>query len=112
MSTPATVLSLLFLASTPEPLPPRPASEQMSGAPPITGTGDTPPPPREVRIKPGQGLLLVFDTPIQREGLAIDARESFRQVTLSEDGLLLTLMPSTKFPLGRRLRLTTPFPAQ
>ena len=109
MSTPATVLSLLFLASTPEPLPPRPASEQMSGAPRITVTVDTPRQPREVRIKPGQGLLLVFDTPIQREGLAIDARESFRQVTLSEDGLLLTLMPSSKLPLGRRLGLTTRF---
>ncbi|ATB28092.1 DUF2381 family protein [Melittangium boletus] len=109
MSAPVTVLALLFLASAPKPLPPRTGSDQLSGAPRLTVTADTQHQPQEVRISPGRGLMMTFDTPVQREGLVLEAKESFRQVILSDDGLLLTLMPSSNLPLGKRMKLAIRF---
>lgn len=85
------------------------ASWEMTGASRFTVTADTAHEVREVRIGPNLVTTLVFDTPVQREGIIVEERERFRQVSLSEDGLMLNLLPSGELPAGRRLTLTVRF---
>jgi uncharacterized protein (TIGR02268 family) len=86
-----------------------PSSQEMTGSPRFTVTADTLSESRQVRVSPGLGTLFVFDTPVQREGIILEQREHFRQVSLSEDGLLLTLLPLGELSMGTRLRLTVRF---
>ncbi|AKJ00662.1 Hypothetical protein AA314_02288 [Archangium gephyra] len=81
----------------------------MSGAPRFTVTADTAGETREVPISPNRTLAFVFDTPVQKGGVGVEEREGFRQVALSEDGLMLNLLPSDALKPGRRLRLTVRF---
>lgn len=87
----------------------RPLFEEMTGSPRFMVTADAPSESRQVRVSPGLGTLFVFDTPLQREGVILEQRERFRQVSLSEDGLLLTLLPLGELSMGTRLRLTVRF---
>lgn len=106
MPVPLTMLSWLLLTSTPQPAEARPdAGARSTGSRP-SGTTRS---PREIRISPGRGLMLIFDAPLDRERIVLEARESFRHVTLSTDGLLLTLLPSRELRMGRRLTLAIPF---
>ncbi|WP_375770836.1 DUF2381 family protein [Archangium gephyra] len=104
---PPTALLLLVAASA-QALA-RPFTEEMTGGPRFTVTADTASESRQVRISPGVGTLFVFDTPVQREGVFLEQRERFRQVSLSEDGHLLTLLPLGELSMGTRLRLTVRF---
>jgi uncharacterized protein (TIGR02268 family) len=106
---PTAALSLLLLSSAPVLAQPATTSWEMTGAPRFTVTADSALERREVRIRSGLGILFVFDTPVQRGGVVVEAREHFRQVSLSEDGLMLTLLPSGELPLGKRLTLTVRF---
>jgi len=83
--------------------------EEMTGSPRFTVTADAPSEARQVHISPGLGTLFLFDTPVQREGVILEQRERFRQASLSEDGLLLTLLPLGELSMGTRLRLTVRF---
>lgn len=101
--------ALLFLLAANAQALARPHSEEMTGSPHFTVTADAPSEARPVRVSPGLGTLFVFDTPVQREGVILEQRERFRQVSLSEDGLLLTLLPLGELSMGTRLRLTVRF---
>ena len=83
--------------------------EEMTVLPRIVVTAETPPREHEVRISSGRGLLLVFDAPVRREALLLQDRERFRQLSLSEDGLVLTLLPRADLPMGRRFGLSVRF---
>jgi uncharacterized protein (TIGR02268 family) len=86
-----------------------PAVEEMTGSPRFMVTADAASESRRVRISPGLGTLFVFDTPVQSEGVILEQRERFRQASLSEDGLLLTLLPLGELSMGTRLLLTVRF---
>ena len=81
----------------------------LSGAPRFTVTADTAGETREVPISPNRTLSFVFDTPVLKGGVVVEERVRFRQVALSEDGLMLNLLPSDELKPGRRLRLTVRF---
>ncbi|HYO66303.1 MAG TPA: DUF2381 family protein [Archangium sp.] len=101
---------LLFLhSSAPVLAQPLTPAWDMSGAPRFTVTADTAGETREVLISPNRTLAFVFDTPVQKAGAVVEERERFRQVALSEDGLMLNLLPSDELKPGRRLRLTVRF---
>jgi uncharacterized protein (TIGR02268 family) len=107
--SPSVALLLILQSSAPALAQPTTAPGELTGVPRFSVTADAPREVREVRIGPGLGTLFVFDTPVQREGVVVQERGHFRQVSLSEDGLLLTLLPSGELPLGRRLELTVRF---
>ncbi|WP_434382868.1 DUF2381 family protein [Melittangium boletus] len=109
MPVPLTMLSWLLLTSTPEPAEARPDAGAISTGSRASVTAGAPRAPREIRISPGRGLLLILDAPVARDRIVLEARESFRHVTLSADGLLLTLLPSRELRMGRRLTLTIHF---
>ncbi len=109
MPVPLAMLSWLLLTSTPEPVEARPDAGTSSTGSRSSGTTGASRSPREIRISPGRGLMLIFDAPLTRDGIVLEARESFRHVTLSADGLLLTLLPSRELRMGRRLTLTLQF---
>jgi uncharacterized protein (TIGR02268 family) len=87
----------------------RPLPEELTGSPRFMVTADAPSESRQVRVSQGLGTVFVFDTPVQRDGVILEQRERFRQVSLSEDGLLLTLLPLGELSMGTRLRLTVRF---
>ncbi|WNZ66119.1 DUF2381 family protein [Myxococcus sp. MxC21-1] len=62
-------------------------------------------PPPEVRISPGMGTLLLFDTPVARAEL--EGEKRFTRVQLAGD--TLTLMPSPSVEDSEELRLTVHF---
>ncbi|WAM25992.1 MULTISPECIES: DUF2381 family protein [Myxococcus] len=62
-------------------------------------------PPPEVRISPGMGTLLLFDTPVARAEL--EGEKQFTRVRLAGD--TLTLMPSASVEDSEELRLTVHF---
>ncbi|MFP2963574.1 DUF2381 family protein [Myxococcus sp. 1LA] len=62
-------------------------------------------PPPEVRVSPGMGTLLLFDTPVARAEL--EGEERFTRVRLAGD--TLTLMPSASVEDSEALRLTVHF---
>jgi uncharacterized protein (TIGR02268 family) len=101
--------ALLFLITASAQALAHPSSEELTGSPRFMVTADNPSQSRQVRVSPGLGTLFVFDTPVQREGIILEQREHFRQVSLSEDGLLLTLLPLGELSMGTRLRLTVRF---
>ena len=106
MPVPLAMLSWLLLTSTPELVEAQlDAGARSTGSRSSVTTG-APRSPREIRISPGRGLLLIFDAPLEQDGIVLEARESFRHVTLSADGLLLTLLPSRELRMGRRLTLS------
>jgi uncharacterized protein (TIGR02268 family) len=113
MYIPVPSITLLSLLCAISPTPGLAQSDidpwRMAGVPRFTVTADTPSPVSEVRISPGRGVLFVFDTAVRRDGIMLAERTLFRQISLSEDGLLLTLMPSGGLPLGKRLNLTVRF---
>ncbi len=100
---------LLLYSSAPVLAQPLTPAWDMSGAPRFTVTADTAGETREVFISPNRILAFVFDTPVQKGGAVVEEREGFRQVALSEDGLMLNLLPSDGLKPGRRLRLTVRF---
>lgn len=102
-------LLLLFHSSAPVFAPPATTPWDTSGAPRFEVTADTAGEIREVPISPNRALSFVFDTPVQSEGAVVEEHERFRQVSLSEDGRLLTLLPSDELEPGKRLRLTVRF---
>jgi uncharacterized protein (TIGR02268 family) len=81
----------------------------MSGAPRFTVTAATADEAREVPITPNRALAFVFNTPVRSGGAVVEAREHFRQVSLSEDGLMLNLLLSDELRPGKRLKLTVRF---
>ena len=91
----------------------RTASDQLlghDGRAPLHGDDGTLREVGEVPIAPNFTTSFIFDTPVvQREGFILEERERFRQATLSEDGLLLTVLPSGDLPPGKRLKLTIRF---
>lgn len=106
----ATALLLFLHASAPEPAPPATTPWEMTGAPRFTVTADSAGEAREVPISPHRVLTFVFDTPVLGEdAVVVEERERFRQVSLSRDGLMLTLLLSDELPPGMRLRLTVRF---
>lgn len=84
-------------------------SWQMTKSPRLVVTPEMARQSQEAHISPGRTLTLVFDTPVRREGLKLRERERFREMSLSEDGLLLSLLPLGELPLGERLGLTVDF---
>ena len=111
MPTPAIALLLPLLLHSEGSLLTRPVSAPggPTGTSRITVTAETPARQHEVWIAPGRGLLLVFDTPVRRDALQLQERERFRSVSLSEDGLVLTLLPPEGWPLGKQLELGVRF---
>lgn len=108
--SPTAAAMLLLLSNAPAlAQPAASASWEMTGAPRFTVTADTAHEVREVRMGPNLVTTFVFDTPVQREGIIVEERERFRQVSLSEDGLMLNLLPSGELLSGRRLTLTVRF---
>jgi uncharacterized protein (TIGR02268 family) len=81
----------------------------MTGAARFVVTADASREAREVRIRPYSTLTFVFDTSVHPEGVVLEGREHFRQVSLSEDGLMLNLLLSGELPPGQRLTLTVRF---
>ncbi|HEX5747488.1 MAG TPA: DUF2381 family protein [Archangium sp.] len=105
-----TVLLLLLLhPGLPTPAQPAMASWDMSGAPRFTVTADTAGEAREVLISPHRALALLFNMPVRSGGVVVEERERFLQVSLSEDGRMLNLLPSDELKTGQRLRLTVRF---
>ncbi|MFE8605648.1 DUF2381 family protein [Archangium violaceum] len=105
----AALLLLLFHPSVPTPAQPAMASWDMSGAPRFTVTEDSADESREVPISPHRTLTLLFNMPVRSGGVVVEARERFLQVSLSEDGRMLNLLPSDELKTGQRLRLTVRF---
>ncbi|MFL5356059.1 DUF2381 family protein [Archangium sp.] len=107
--SPATAVLLLLSNAPALAQPAAGAAWEMTGAPRFTVTADSPREVREIRISPNLVTTFVFDTPVGREGVIVEERGRFRQVSLSEDGLMLNLLPSGELPPGRRLTLTVRF---
>jgi uncharacterized protein (TIGR02268 family) len=107
--SPSTVVLLLLHANALALAQPVTRPWDMTGTLRFELTADTPREAGDVRIGPNLTTTFVFDTPVQHEGVVLEAREHFRQVSLSEDGLLLTLLPSGELPPGNRLKLTVRF---
>jgi uncharacterized protein (TIGR02268 family) len=63
----------------------------------------------EVSIRPGIASLVLFDTPLARDGVELEGRERFRRVVVGED--TVALVPSDALREGERLRLTVRFAA-
>jgi uncharacterized protein (TIGR02268 family) len=63
--------------------------------------------PPEIAIRPGTASLLLFDTPIVRDGVELEERERFSRVATGDD--TLALLPSEALREGERLRLTVRF---
>ncbi|KFA86938.1 DUF2381 family protein [Archangium violaceum] len=104
-----TALLLLLYSSAPVLAQSLTPGWDISGAPRFTVTADTAGETREVPISPNRTLSFVFDTPVLKGGVVVEERARFRQVALSEDGLMLNLLPSDELKPGRRLRLTVRF---
>lgn len=100
------VHSLLMTQTTAPPLSPAapwaPTARRLTVGlqPPRTAT-----PPPEVRISPGTGTLLLFDTPVARAEL--EGEKRFTRVRLAGD--TLTLIPSASVEDSEELRLTVHF---
>jgi uncharacterized protein (TIGR02268 family) len=109
IASPIAPLLLLLSSSAPVLAQSQTSPWDMSGAPRFTVTADTAGEAREVPISPNRILAFVFDTPVQKGGVVVEEREGFRQVALSEDGLMLNLLPSDALKPGRRLRLMVRF---
>jgi uncharacterized protein (TIGR02268 family) len=108
--SPTAVLLLLLHSSAPALARPAATPWDMTGAPRFTVTADSAGEAREVPISPNRALTFVFDTPVLSEDtVVVEERERFRQVSLSRDGLMLTLLLSGELPPGTRLRLTVRF---
>ena len=108
--SPAAAMLLLLQPNIPALAQPAISSWDMTGVPRFTVTTDTLREVGEVPIAPNFTTSFIFDTPVvQREGFILEERERFRQATLSEDGLLLTVLPSGDLPPGKRLKLTIRF---
>ena len=109
MNAPAAFLLIhaLFIAQA-DSAPPAPAAPWAPVARRLTVNLQafrTATPPPEVRISPGMGTLLLFDTPVARAELA--GEERFTRVRLAGD--TLTLMPSASVENDEELRLTVHF---
>ncbi|MFY0564170.1 DUF2381 family protein [Archangium lansingense] len=100
---------LLLLFGAPAVAQPFTTSGDLSGTPRFTVTADTADEAREVPISPNRAVIFLFNTPVQAGGAIVEERERFRQVSLSEDGLMLTLLPSGELKPSRRLTLTVRF---
>jgi uncharacterized protein (TIGR02268 family) len=61
----------------------------------------------ELSIRPGTASLLLFDAPLARDGVELEAREHFHRVVVGED--TLTLLPSEALREGSRVRLRVRF---
>ncbi|HYO71225.1 MAG TPA: DUF2381 family protein [Archangium sp.] len=112
MPVPSPTAALLLLLLHPglsTPAQPAMASWDMSGAPRFTVTADTPGEAREVPLSPNRTLALLFNMPVRSGGVVVEERERFLQVSLSEDGRMLNLLPSDELKMGQRLRLTVRF---
>jgi len=70
---------------------------------------DAPAQAHEVRISPGHGTLLFFDTPVQRGTVVLAGEERFLLATLGENARAYTLLPSEAVRPGERLPLTVFF---
>jgi uncharacterized protein (TIGR02268 family) len=70
---------------------------------------DAPAQVHEVRISPGHGTLLFFDTPVQRGTVVLKGEERFLLATLGENARAYTLLPSDALRPGERLPLTVSF---
>jgi uncharacterized protein (TIGR02268 family) len=70
---------------------------------------DTPAQVHEVRISPGRGTLLFFDTPLQRGRVVLAGEERFLLATLGENARAYTLLPSDEVRVGEQLSLTVSF---
>jgi uncharacterized protein (TIGR02268 family) len=70
---------------------------------------DAPAQMHEVRISPGHGTLLFFDTPVQRGTVVLKGEERFLLATLGENARAYTLLPSDALRPGERLPLTVSF---
>lgn len=108
-SLPTTAVLLLLHASAPAIAQPVTHPWVMTGTPRFMVTADTPREAGEVRIGPNLTTTFIFDTPVQHDGVVLESHERFRQVSLSKDGLLLTLLPSGELLPGNRLTLTVRF---
>ena len=108
--SPSAAMLWLLLANGPALAQPAINPWNMTGVPRFTVTTSTLREVGAVPISPNFTTSFIFDTPVvQREGFILEERERFRQATLSEDGLLLTVLPSGDLPPGRRLKLTIRF---
>ncbi|PTL83768.1 DUF2381 family protein [Vitiosangium sp. GDMCC 1.1324] len=108
--SPTAVLLLLLHSSAPALSQPATTPWGMTGAPLFTVTADTAGESREVPISSNRVLTFIFNTPVQSESdVVVEEREHFRQISLSKDGLMLTLLLSDELPLGKGLRLTVRF---
>ncbi|WP_257455796.1 DUF2381 family protein [Archangium lipolyticum] len=63
----------------------------------------------EVRISPGLTTTLVFNAPLLRGGVVLEARERFRVVTVDEATGIVMLLPSGALPPGTQPLLTVRF---
>ena len=100
---------LLLLASVPSLAQPGAHPWELTGAVRFVVTADAFREAREVRLRPHSTLTFVFDTRVHPEGVVLEGREHFRQVSLSEDGLMLNLLAWGELPPGQRLTLTVRF---
>ncbi|MDY7232243.1 DUF2381 family protein [Hyalangium rubrum] len=60
-----------------------------------------------VFIQPGRSTLLLFNVPLEKDGVELEARESFQGAEIGERSVFLLL--GTGLPVGRRLRLVVRF---
>lgn len=109
LSPTAALLLILLPSSAPLLTQPLTPAWDMSGAPRFTVTAQNAREAGQVPISPNRALALLFNTPVQSGGVVVEARERFRQASLSEDGRMLNLLPSDELKTGQRLRLTVRF---
>ncbi len=102
---------LLFAILTGTPGPAQPASEvwEAVGAHHVGVRADTAGQEQEVVISPLLSTTFFFNSPLLRGGVVVQQRELFQLVTVDETNSVVTLLPSSRLPLGSKLLLTVRF---
>ncbi|QRN94339.1 DUF2381 family protein [Archangium violaceum] len=109
-SPPPTVpLLLAILATAPALAEPPSEAWDTAAARHLELTAESPGQVHEVRISPGLTTTLVFNAPLLRGSVVLEARERFRVVTVDETMGFVALLPSGALSPGQQLRLEVRF---
>ncbi|WP_257449657.1 DUF2381 family protein [Archangium lipolyticum] len=106
---PTVPLLLALLATTPALAEPPSEVWDTVAARHLELTAESPGQAHEVRISPGLTTNLVFNAPLLRGGVVLEARERFRVVTVDEATGFVALLPSGTLSPGQQLRLEVRF---
>ncbi|WP_257456268.1 DUF2381 family protein [Archangium lipolyticum] len=106
---PTAPLLLALLATTPVLAEPSSEIWDAVAARHLELTADSSGQVHEVRISPGLTTTLVFNAPLLRGGVVLEARERFRAMTVDEATGIVTFLPSGALPPGTQPLLTVRF---